>query len=84
MKTKEIEISSVDESALNNDLLDIDTWVKDALTGKINSCKKRMVKEWLPKLYADKSVESMPATEEGIIELVLKRSDYKSRKQRES
>ena len=43
-----------------------------------------MVKEWLPKLYADKSVESIPATEEGIIELVLKRSDYKSRKQRES
>tara|TARA_R110000822_G_scaffold226840_1_gene359463 strand:- start:243 stop:497 length:255 start_codon:yes stop_codon:yes gene_type:complete len=83
MKTKEIEISSVDESALNNDLLDIDTWVKDALTGKINSCKKRMVKEWLPKLYADASVENIPATEEGIIELVLKRDDYKNRVARE-
>ena len=83
MKIKEIEISSIDESALNNDLLDIDTWVQNALAGKINSCKKRMVKEWLPKLYADKSVESIPATEDGIIELVLKRSDYKTRKQRE-
>jgi len=83
MKIKEIEISSVDESALNNDLLDIDTWVLNAVTGKINSCKKRMVKEWLPKLYADKSVENIPATEEGIIELVFKRSDYKSRKQKE-
>lgn len=83
MKTKEIEISSVDESALNNDLLDIDTWILNAVNGKINSCKKRMVKEWLPKLYADSSVKSIPATEEGIIELVLKRDDYKNRVARE-
>ena len=37
MKTKEIEISSVDESALNNDLLDINTWILNAVNGKINS-----------------------------------------------
>tara|TARA_R110002051_G_scaffold229204_1_gene291228 strand:+ start:2511 stop:2768 length:258 start_codon:yes stop_codon:yes gene_type:complete len=84
MKTKQIEISSIDESALKNDLSDIDTWLKNAINGKINSCKKRMVNEWLPQLYADKSVETIPATQKGIITLVVARSDYKDRAARDA
>ena len=31
-----IKVSDTDQTVLKNDLLDIDTWVQDAMTGKIN------------------------------------------------
>ena len=77
-------LTSLEESVLKNDLLDIQSWVDGAISGKINNCKKRMVKEWLPKLYADDSVSSIPATEDEIVALVVARSDYKDRVAREA
>ena len=82
MATYTVTITDADETALNNDLLDIDTWIQDAVTGKINNCKKRMVNQWQPILFADESVESMPATADGIIALVVVRDDYKTRAER--
>ena len=79
MATYTVTITDADETALNNDLIDIDTWIQAAVTGKINNCKKRMVTQWQPVLFADESVESMPATADGIIALVVARDDYKTR-----
>jgi len=79
-----VTITDADETALNNDLLDIDTWIQAAVTGKINNCKKRMVNQWQPILFADESVESMPATADGIIALVVARDDYKTRAERDA
>ena len=84
MATYTVTITDADETALNNDLLDIDTWIQDAVTGKINNCKKRMVNQWQPILFADESVESMPATADGIIALVVARDDYKTRAERDA
>ncbi len=84
MATYTVTITDADETALNNDLLDIDTWIQDAVTGKINNCKKRMVAQWQPVLFADESVESMPATADGIIALVVARDDYKTRAERDA
>jgi hypothetical protein len=84
MATYTVTITDADETALNNDLLDIDTWIQDAVTGKINNCKKRMVAQWQPVLFADESVESMPATADGIIALVVARDDYKARVERDA
>ena len=84
MATYTVTITDADETALNNDLLDIDTWIQGAVTGKINNCKKRMVAQWQPILFADESVESMPATADGIIALVVARDDYKTRAERDA
>ena len=84
MATYTVTITDADETALNNDLLDIDTWIQGAVTGKINNCKKRMVTQWQPILFADESVESMPATADGIIALVVARDDYKTRAERDA
>ena len=37
-KTITIKIDDTDEKVMLNDLLDIDTWVQEAVTGKINNC----------------------------------------------
>ena len=84
MDIKKRTLSSFEESVLKNDLLDIQDWVTKAIDGKVNNCKKRMITEWLPKLYADDSVSSIPASEDEIVALVVARSDYKDRAARDA
>jgi len=77
-------LSSTEEAVLKNDLLDVQDWVDKAIDGKINNCKKRMINEWLPKLYADDSVDSIPASEDEIVAMVVARDDYKNRAARDA
>ena len=39
-------LTTVEESVLKNDLLDIQEWVDNAINGKINNCKKTMCNQW--------------------------------------
>jgi hypothetical protein len=82
--TLTIEVDDTQQSILNNDLLDINTWVQDAMTGKINNCWKRMQSEWTTKLMNDSSfTDSIPSNQADFVKLVLARSDYKNRKARD-
>mgnify|MGYP003138735383 CR=1 FL=1 len=81
--TVTVNINDLNEKILLNDLLDIDDWVQAAVVGKINNCKKRMAGEATAILKADASVENMPATDDGLIEALLARSDYKDRAARD-
>ena len=79
-----IKVSDTDQTVLKNDLLDIDTWVQDAMTGKINNCWKRMQREWTDKLMNDESfTDSIPSNKADFVTLVTSRSDYKDRKARD-
>lgn len=79
-----VNISDDEVACLKNDLLDIDDWVQKAVTGKINRCRKRFVREWQPKLFADPAATTMPAKEDAFISAVLARPDYKDRAAREA
>lgn len=82
-----ITISDLNELALRNDLLDIDKWVQDAVKGKISNCKSRMVRpdgEHIQKLFADPTVETIPANQDALIALIVARPDYKDRATREA
>jgi len=83
MTTYTITINDTDLLALNNDLLDVDTWIQGAVDGKINACKKRMINTWQPVLFNDPSVTSIPATQDEFITAVVARADYKSRADRD-
>ena len=74
-----VNISDAEEACLLNDVLDIDDWVEKAVKGKINQCRKRLIREWQPKLFADPAVITMPADETEFILMVLGRTDYKNR-----
>ena len=79
-----VKVSDTDQTVLKNDLLDIDTWVQDAMTGKINNCWKRMQREWTDKLMNDESfTDSIPSNKADFVTLVTSRSDYKDRKARD-
>ena len=79
-----VEVDDTQQSILNNDLVDINTWVQDAMTGKINNCWKRMQREWTTKLMNDNSfTDPIPSNQADFVKLVLARSDYKNRKARD-
>jgi len=68
----------------SSSLLDVQDWVDGAIDGKVNNCKKRMLREWLPKLYDDDSVSSIPASEDEIVAMIIARDDYKDRAARDA
>jgi frataxin-like iron-binding protein CyaY len=79
-----IEVDDTQQSILNNDLVDINTWVQDAMTGKIHNCWKRMQREWTDKLMNDSSfTDPIPSNQTDFVKLILARSDYKNRKARD-
>tara|TARA_B100000579_G_C22825710_1_gene852995 strand:- start:527 stop:802 length:276 start_codon:yes stop_codon:yes gene_type:complete len=83
--TLTIEVDDTQQTILKNDLLDINTWVQEAMTGKINNCWKRMQREWTIKLMNDSSfTDSIPSNQADFVKLVVARSDYKTRVQRDA
>ena len=78
-------LTVTEEKLLNDDLLDIQKWVSDAIDGKINNCWKRFQKEWINKLMVDELyVDKIPSNKDDFVELVTARSDYKNRAVRDS
>ena len=55
---------------------DLEEWVIGALLGQINRGRKKMISKYHPIILADSSVTTMPATEDGLINMIVARSDY--------
>ena len=78
--TVTITLNDTQQAIMNNDLLDIKTWIEDAVAGKQNNCWKRMQTEWTTKLMNDDSfTDPIPSNQADFITLVTGRSDYKTR-----
>lgn len=54
----------------------LEEWVYGAVLGQVNRGKKKMISKYHPIIMADASVTTMPATEDGLITMILARSDY--------
>ncbi|MBF0308982.1 MAG: hypothetical protein HQL56_05600 [Magnetococcales bacterium] len=78
-----VELSPMDEACLHHDLLDIDQWVRDAVRGKVASCRTRLLAQWLPVLLQDPHIETLPANPEKLVEVILAYPGYRPRKDRE-
>ena len=82
--TVTITLNDKEQAIMNNDLLDIKTWIEDAVAGKQNNCWKRMQAEWTTKLMNDDSfTDPIPSNQADFVTLVTGRDDYKTRKERE-
>ena len=55
----------------------LEEWAIGAVLGMSNRGKKKMVSQYHPVILADSSVTTMPATEDGLIAMILARSDYR-------
>ena len=80
----EITVNDTMQAIMNNDLVDIKTWIEDAVVGKQNNCWKRMQTEWTTKLMNDDSfTDPIPSNQADFVTLVTGRDDYKTRKERD-
>lgn len=80
-----VNVDDTDQAVMLNDLLDINQWVQDAVTGKKDNCWKRMQQDWTTRLMNDESfTDPIPSNKADFVALVTARSDYKTRSQREA
>jgi len=54
----------------------LEEWVYGAVLGMVNRGKKKMIAKYHPIIMDDASVATMPATEDGLITMILARADY--------
>ena len=87
---KTISLTDLQQTILKNDLYSdtdnagLDSWIQDAVDGKINNCWKRMQREWTTKLMDDDSfTDAIPSNQADFVALVTARDDYKNRKARD-
>ena len=86
---KTVSLTDLQQKILSNDLYNdvsnnngIDTWIDEAITGKINNCWKRMRTQWTTRLMDDESfTDPIPSNQADFVALVTARSDYKTLKQ---
>jgi len=88
--TKTITLTDLQQKILSNDLYNdtdnagIDTWIQEAMDGKLNNCWKRFQREWTDKLMNDDSfTDAIPSNQADFVALVVARADYKNRKARD-
>ena len=88
--TKTVSLTDLQQKILSNDLYNdtdnagIDTWVQEAVDGKVNNCWKRMQQQWTTKLMNDETfTDPIPSNQSDFVALVTARDDYKNRKQRD-
>ena len=88
--TKTVSLTDLQQKILSNDLYNaadnagLDTWIQNAVDGKINNSWKRFQTEWTTKLMNDDSfTDSIPSNQADFVTLVTARSDYKNRKKRD-
>ena len=83
--TVTVTVDDTDQKVLKNDITDIDAWVQEAVSGKINSSWKRMQNTWTTKLIDDPTfTDSIPSNKTGFVTLVTARADYKDRAARDA
>ena len=87
---KTVSLTDLQQTILKNDLYSdtdnagLDSWIQDAVDGKINNCWKRFQREWTTKLMNDDSfTDAIPSNQEDFVALVTARADYKNRKARD-
>jgi hypothetical protein len=71
-----ITLTDTDANCVLAYVQDLGDWVIGALMGQVNRGKKKMIAKYHPIILADASVTVMPATEDGLITMILARSDY--------
>lgn len=72
-KTITIEIPDQDIAIIESIVPDTEEWIQNAVDGKLNACRKRIIKREIG--LSVKKKETLPAGEDAIIQKYLNRPD---------
>jgi len=79
-----IALTDIENSCLLHMVTDAEIWLTGTLADNAIFRRDKLIKEWRPKLYADESVTELPANDDDLATLILARSDYRTRLQRDA
>jgi len=82
MKTITLEITEEDYKLLIHEIIDPEAWIKNAISGKVNSIKKRLIPVVVNKMINDDNVISIPANKNEICNYEFSKPDYKNAAER--
>jgi hypothetical protein len=71
-----IELDSISTQCILAFQPDVGNWILGAFLGRISKGRKLILQAYMPILKADPSVTTMPATEDGLINMIVARADY--------
>jgi len=78
-----VEISQTEEQILLNDLVDVQTWLNEAILGRINCSKKEMANAE-KQLLTTEGAEFMPMSIDILCQNYMNRPTYQNREQRDA
>ena len=79
-----IVLTATENSCLLHITSDAEAWVTSTITEKARLRRNALIEEWRPILYADASVTELPADDDDLATLILARSDYQTRVQKDA
>ncbi len=82
MKTISIKVTEADYQILCHELIDPKIWVENAVVGKINNVRKRLIPKAIQELIADPAIETIPANNDEICNQFFDKPGYKNAKTR--
>jgi hypothetical protein len=83
MKNLTIQITDLEYAALADIVVDPREWARGAVRGKTHMCVEKVVAKEQARLLADPTVETIPASVDGILESHFAQPDYKNREERD-
>ena len=82
MKEFKIQITDEEYKIFCHGIIDPELWVKNAIAGKINNIKKRLVPIIVNEMIAGSGVTTIPADKDEICNYKFNQADYKNAKER--
>ena len=79
-----IVLTANENSSLLHMVPDAEAWVTNTIAEKSQRRRDALIEEWRPTLYADASVTELPADDDDLATLILARSDYQTRVQKDA
>ena len=79
-----IVLTANENSSLLHVVADAEAWVTSTITEKATTRQDALIAEWRPRLFADASVSELPADADDLATLILARSDYQTRAQKDA
>ena len=74
-----IKITSAEYQCLFYLTPDVEGWLRGAIVEKAKLRREALINEWRPKLFNDPDVTELPADSHALCNLIMSRTDYKSR-----
>ena len=69
-------VDDLDVQCVQAYVIDMENWILGALMGQVNRGKKKMIAQYHPIIMDDATVSTIPATEDGLITMIVSRDDY--------